>query len=297
MGVSVLSDSKIESDPVVDSRTTSTILGGLGRARLLRPAPCSPWSSPVTLTRFVTQEHISQQAPQHSDRAQHRASRLLLLTLMMTIWRNFYMSQRQRRIGAAAGHAAPGFADVYSMPSFYREKIRAIPGVAVVRSAESGSAERIRTTSRRISSRSSEPIPTSSSRSTETGRFPRIRSRPGSATGRRSRRQQAGGEVGWKVGDRRSSFRAPSFRSIWNSRFAEFSHAPRPTQVALLQPEICGRSGSLHEGAAGLLYHPGGFAGGRARRSRPADRRHVPQFAPAHRSRRAKPPSSLASWP
>src|SRR5437879_9514138 len=56
---------------------------------------------------------------------------LLLLTLMMAIWRNFYMSKgtEESALRLVTRHKV---SLTFSMPSFYREKIRALPGVAVV---------------------------------------------------------------------------------------------------------------------------------------------------------------------
>jgi len=56
---------------------------------------------------------------------------LLLLTLMMAIWRNFYMSKgtEESALRLVTRHKV---SLAFAMPSYYREKIRAIPGVAVV---------------------------------------------------------------------------------------------------------------------------------------------------------------------
>ncbi len=56
---------------------------------------------------------------------------LLLLTLMMAIWRNFYMEKGsdESALRLVTRHKV---SLVFEMPSYYREKIRAIPGVAVV---------------------------------------------------------------------------------------------------------------------------------------------------------------------
>src|SRR5216117_3768914 len=56
---------------------------------------------------------------------------LLLLTLMMAIWRNFYLEKgtEESALRLVTRHKV---SLVFSMPSYYREKIRAIPGVAVV---------------------------------------------------------------------------------------------------------------------------------------------------------------------
>ena len=56
---------------------------------------------------------------------------LLLLTLMMAIWRNFYLEKgsEESALRLVTRHKV---SLVFEMPSYYREKIRAIPGVAVV---------------------------------------------------------------------------------------------------------------------------------------------------------------------
>jgi putative ABC transport system permease protein len=56
---------------------------------------------------------------------------LLLLTLMMAIWRNFYMSKgtEESALRLVTRHKV---SLTFEMPAFYREKIRAIPGVAIV---------------------------------------------------------------------------------------------------------------------------------------------------------------------
>src|SRR5258708_27819389 len=54
---------------------------------------------------------------------------LLLLTLMMAIWRNFYLTKgtEESALRLVTRHKV---SLAFLMPSFYREKIRAIPGVA-----------------------------------------------------------------------------------------------------------------------------------------------------------------------
>ncbi|HEY1676801.1 MAG TPA: ABC transporter permease [Candidatus Sulfotelmatobacter sp.] len=56
---------------------------------------------------------------------------LLLLTLMMAIWRNFYMSKgtEESALRLVTRHKV---SLTFEMPAFYREKIRALPGVAIV---------------------------------------------------------------------------------------------------------------------------------------------------------------------
>src|SRR3984957_5490405 len=111
-------------------RGSSSILGGLGRARLLRPAPCSPWSSLMTLTRFVTKNPF-----RHKRRSiltvLSIAFPLLLLTLMMTIWRGFYLDQGSAE-SAERLVVRHRVSLTFSLPGFYREKIRAVPGVVSV---------------------------------------------------------------------------------------------------------------------------------------------------------------------
>jgi putative ABC transport system permease protein len=56
---------------------------------------------------------------------------LLLLTLMMAIWRNFYMSKgsEESALRLVTRHKV---SLAFTMPAFYREKIRSIPGVVAV---------------------------------------------------------------------------------------------------------------------------------------------------------------------
>ena len=56
---------------------------------------------------------------------------LLLLTLMMAIWRNFYL-QKGTEVSALRLVTRHKVSLAFEMPSYYREKIRAIPGVANV---------------------------------------------------------------------------------------------------------------------------------------------------------------------
>jgi putative ABC transport system permease protein len=54
---------------------------------------------------------------------------LLLLTLMMAIWKNFYL-QKGTEVSALRLVTRHKVSLAFEMPSYYREKIRAIPGVA-----------------------------------------------------------------------------------------------------------------------------------------------------------------------
>src|SRR5580698_4649508 len=106
------------------------MLWGLGRACLLRQAPGTLWSSPMTLTRFVTKNAFRNKRRSILT-VLSIAFSLLLLTLMMTIWRGFYLDQgstesNQRLV---VRHRV---SLTFPLPGFYREKIRAIPGVAAV---------------------------------------------------------------------------------------------------------------------------------------------------------------------
>jgi putative ABC transport system permease protein len=56
---------------------------------------------------------------------------LLLLTLMMAIWKNFYL-QKGTEVSALRLVTRHKVSLAFEMPSYYREKIRAIPGVANV---------------------------------------------------------------------------------------------------------------------------------------------------------------------
>jgi len=84
----------------------------------------------MTLTRFVTK---------NAFRNKRRsvltvfsiAFSLLLLTLMMTIWRAFYLDQGSAE-SAERLIVRHRVSLTFSLPGYYREKIRAIPGVAAV---------------------------------------------------------------------------------------------------------------------------------------------------------------------
>jgi putative ABC transport system permease protein len=84
----------------------------------------------VTLTRFV-RKNTFRNLRRSILTVLSVGFSLLLLTLMMAIWRNFYMSKgtEESALRLVTRHKV---SLVFSMPSFYREKIRALPGVAVV---------------------------------------------------------------------------------------------------------------------------------------------------------------------
>lgn len=84
----------------------------------------------MTLTRFVTKNALRNKRRSILTILSIAFS-LLLLTLMMTIWRAFYMDQ-----GSAESNerlvVRHRVSLTFSLPIYYREKIRAIPGVVAV---------------------------------------------------------------------------------------------------------------------------------------------------------------------
>jgi putative ABC transport system permease protein len=84
----------------------------------------------MTLTRFVT-KNTFRNLRRSVLTVMSIGFSLLLLTLMMAIWRNFYMSKgtEESALRLVTRHKV---SLAFVMPSFYREKIRAVPGVAAV---------------------------------------------------------------------------------------------------------------------------------------------------------------------
>ncbi|HEX3819799.1 MAG TPA: ABC transporter permease [Candidatus Sulfotelmatobacter sp.] len=84
----------------------------------------------MTLTRFV-QKNTFRNLRRSILTVLSVGFSLLLLTLMMAIWRNFYMSKgtEESALRLVTRHKV---SLTFEMPAFYREKIRAIPGVAIV---------------------------------------------------------------------------------------------------------------------------------------------------------------------
>ena len=84
----------------------------------------------MTLTRFVTKNAFRNKR-RSALTVLSIAFSLLLLTFMMTIWRAFYLDQ-----GSAESNARlvvrHRVSLTFALPSYYREKIRAIPGVVAV---------------------------------------------------------------------------------------------------------------------------------------------------------------------
>jgi putative ABC transport system permease protein len=104
------------------------MLAGLGHARLFLHD--SFWGSSMTLTRFVTKNAFRNKR-RSTLTVLSIAFSLLLLTLMMTIWRAFYLdpgsSESAQRL--VTRHRV---SLTFNLPGFYREKIRAVPGVVSV---------------------------------------------------------------------------------------------------------------------------------------------------------------------
>src|SRR5438045_9306423 len=97
---------------------------------LLPPVADSCRSKCMTLTRFVTKNAFRNKR-RSTLTVLSIAFSLLLLTLMMTIWRAFYLDQGSAESSErlVTRHRV---SLTFSLPGFYREKIRAIPGVVSV---------------------------------------------------------------------------------------------------------------------------------------------------------------------
>src|SRR5690349_14689607 len=106
------------------------MLGGLERRRLLQPVPGSPWSSPMTLTRFVTKNAFRNKRRSILTVLTIAVS-VLVQTLVMAIWRAFYLGQgsAESAQGLVVRHRV---SLTFSLPGYSRDKIRAIPGVVSV---------------------------------------------------------------------------------------------------------------------------------------------------------------------
>jgi putative ABC transport system permease protein len=88
---------------------------------------CVDWSSSMTLTRFVTKNAFRNKLRSILT-VLSIAFSLLLLTLMMTIWRGFYLDKGSAEASQrlVVRHRV---SLTFSLPGYYREKIRALPGV------------------------------------------------------------------------------------------------------------------------------------------------------------------------
>jgi putative ABC transport system permease protein len=106
------------------------MLLSLGRIHLLPPVIGPSRSERMTLTRFVTKNAFRNKR-RSTLTVLSIAFSLLLLTLMMTIWRAFYLDQGSAE-SAQRLVVRHRVSLTFSLPGFYREKIRAIPGVVSV---------------------------------------------------------------------------------------------------------------------------------------------------------------------
>lgn len=92
--------------------------------------PLRSGGSAVTLTRFVTKNAFRNKRRSILT-VLSIAFSLLLLTLMMTIWRAFYLDEGSAE-SAERLVVRHRVSLTFSLPGFYREKIRAVPGVVAV---------------------------------------------------------------------------------------------------------------------------------------------------------------------
>jgi putative ABC transport system permease protein len=106
------------------------MLGGLGRAPFLLAVSSSPWSLPMTLTRFVTKNAFRNKRRSILTVLSIAVS-LLLLTFMMTLWHSFALDDGSAE-SAQRLVVRHRVSLTFTLPGFYREKIRAIPGVLAV---------------------------------------------------------------------------------------------------------------------------------------------------------------------
>src|SRR6202051_3551879 len=84
----------------------------------------------MTLTRCVT-KNASRNKRRSTLTVLSTAFSLLLLTLMMTIWRAFYLDQGSAE-SAERLVVRHRVSLTFNLPGFYREKIRSVPGVVAV---------------------------------------------------------------------------------------------------------------------------------------------------------------------
>src|ERR1700727_1921840 len=106
------------------------MLATLGRTLIPPCVSNFPWSSPMTLTRLVTKNAFRNKRRSILT-VLSIAFSLLLLTLMMTIWRGFFLHEGSAE-SADRLVVRHRVSLTFSLPGFYREKIRALPGVVSV---------------------------------------------------------------------------------------------------------------------------------------------------------------------
>ena len=106
------------------------MLLALGRAYLLLWVPIRLWSLPMTLSRFVTKNAFRNKRRSVLT-VLSIAFSLLLLTFMMTLWHAFALED-----GSAESSerliVRHKVSLTFTLPGYYREKIRSVPGVVAV---------------------------------------------------------------------------------------------------------------------------------------------------------------------
>jgi putative ABC transport system permease protein len=110
----------------LDLSLESTRVGALLKLGTLR----FPLGFHMTLSRFVTKNAFRNKRRSILT-VLSIAFSLLLLTLMMTIWRAFYLDQGSAE-SAERLVVRHRVSLTFSLPGFYREKIRAVPGVVAI---------------------------------------------------------------------------------------------------------------------------------------------------------------------
>src|ERR1700723_497270 len=110
------------------------LVGGMDYAGPQSCTPRLPWGSSgvlhMTLSRFVTKNAFRNKRRSILT-VLSIAFSLLLLTLMMTIWRAFYLAQGSAE-SAERLVVRHRVSLTFNLPGYYREKIRAVPGVVAV---------------------------------------------------------------------------------------------------------------------------------------------------------------------
>jgi putative ABC transport system permease protein len=111
-------------------QATSFTLDATELASFLRAPRGFPWSSPMTLTRFVTKNAFRNKRRSILTVLSLAVS-LLLLSFMMTLWHAFSLDEGSAE-SAQRVVVRHKVSLTFTLPGYYREKIRAIPGVVAV---------------------------------------------------------------------------------------------------------------------------------------------------------------------
>ena len=247
----------------------------------------------MTLTRFVTKNAFRNKRRSILTVLSIALS-LLLLTLMMTMWRAFYLDQGSAE-SAERLVVRHRVSLTFALPGFYREKIRAIPGVvAVVPSSWFQGVYKDQKPENFFAHFGTDPD--------EFFKVFRDMKMPEDQITAWQRDRQGAivddtlaKKYGWKLGDRIHIAGRHLSRQSRLDRARHLSFNPRQ-QIGLLQREVCGGSGAVLQGPGGHFQCSGRLARGREQGGRrrsttcSATRRNPPR-------RRAKKPSAWSSWP